>query len=94
MCITCFNRQRHVSSVYNINVKLMVNFLKRVTKIFVILNDLQMEQKKVQFFYQYTTGIVLLSVAVSVLIYRDMYGIALRVSRYLSYRMTAVSSQP
>ena len=47
-----------------------------------------------QTFYQYTTGIVLLSVAVLVLIYRDTYRIALHVSRYLSYRITAVSSQP
>ena len=80
MCITCFNRQRQVSSVYNINVKLMVNFPKRVTKIFVLLNDLQMEWKKVQSFYQYTTGIVLLSVVVFVSIYRDTYRIALHVS--------------
>ena len=75
----------------------MVNFPKRVTKIFVLLNDLQMEYKKVQLFYQYTTGIVLLlvlSVAVSVSIYRDTYHIALHVSRYVSYRMTAVSPQP
>ena len=46
------------------------------------------------FFYQNTTGIVLLSVAVSVWIYRDMYRVTLHVSRYVSYRMTAVSSQP
>ena len=46
------------------------------------------------FFYQNTTGIVLLSVAVSVWIYRDMYRVALHVSRYVSYRMTAESSQP
>ena len=51
-------------------------------------------KKKVQTFYQYTTGIVLLSVAVSVSIYRDTYRIALHVSRYVSYGMTAISSQP
>ena len=45
-------------------------------------------------FYQYTTGILLLSVAVSLSIYRDTYRIALHVSRYVSYRMIAVSSQP
>ena len=47
-----------------------------------------------QTFYQYATGIVLLSVAVSVLIYRDSYGIALYVSRYVSYRMTAYRPSP
>ena len=41
-------------------------------------------RKKCNFFYQYTTGIVLLSVAVSVSIYRDTYRIALHVSRYVS----------
>ena len=46
-----------------------------------------------QTFYQYTTGIALLSVAVSVSIYCDMFHIALHVSRYVSHRMTAVSSQ-
>ena len=85
VCIACLTTQRHVNSVNKINVKLMVNFPKRVTKIFVLLKDLQME---------YTTGIVLLSVAVLVSIYCDTYHIALYVSRYVSYRMTAVSSQP
>ena len=80
----CFTTQRHVNSLYNKNVKLMVNFPKRVTKIFVLLNDLQMELKKVQTFYQYTTGIVLLSVAVSVSIYRDTYRITLHVLQYIS----------
>ena len=37
VCITCFTRQGHVNSVSNIYVKLMVNFLKRVTKIFVLI---------------------------------------------------------
>ena len=37
-----------------------------------------------QFFYQYTTGIVLLGVAVSVLIYRDTYLIACIVIRIVS----------
>ena len=45
------------------------------------------------FFYQYTTGIVLLSVAVSVSIYCDTNRIALHVSPYVAYQMTAVSSQ-
>ena len=75
------------------NVKLMVNFPKRVTKKIVLLNDLQMYRKKVQTFYQYTTGIVLLSVAVSVSIYRDTYRITLHLSQYISCMMTAVSSQ-
>ena len=43
VCITSFTTQRHVNSVYNINVKLMVYFPKRVIKIFVLLNYLQME---------------------------------------------------
>ena len=43
VCISCFTTQRHVNSIYNINVKLMVNFPKRVMKIFILLNDLQME---------------------------------------------------
>ena len=46
-----------------------------------------------QTFYQYTTGVVLLSVAVSVLIYRDTYRITLHVLRYISYRMTVISSR-
>ena len=47
-----------------------------------------------QTFDQYTTGIELQSFAVSVSIYRDMCRIALHVSGYVSYRMTAVLSQP
>ena len=69
----------------------MVNFPKRVTKIFVLLNGLQMELKKVQTFHQYTIGIVLLSVNISVSIYPDTYRIALHVLRYVSYRVTALS---
>ena len=47
-----------------------------------------------QTFSQYTTGIVLRSVAVWVSIYQDTYPFASHVSRYVLYRMTAVSSQP
>ena len=52
-------------------------------------------KEKVQFLYEFTTGFVLVRVAViKVSIYRDTYHIALHVSRYVLYRMTAVSSQP
>ena len=75
------------------NCQIKGQFLKKSNKTFFLLKDLQMEKKKVQTFYQYTTGIVLLSVAVSVSIYRDTYRIVLHVSRYVSYWLTVVSDR-